>query len=305
MRAAERTGERAVEILATGPRALVEDLGRPGLARLGVGRSGATDRTSHALAQRLVGNTDDAAGVEVTLGGLRLRARGALLAVVTGAPVPVTVDGRPRTPGELLHLRDGAELALGTATAGLRAYVAVRGGLDVPAELGSRSTDTLSGLGPAPLAVGDVLPVGEDVRALPTLDAVPVVEPRDSGGEVVLRVAPGPRRDWIASPGALVDPLWRVSSRSDRIGVRLEGDAVRRDAAHEGAELPSEGVVRGSIQVPPGGEPVLFLADHPVTGGYPVAAVVLDADVDRAAQLRPGDPVRLAWTNEETSHPGR
>lgn len=285
---------RAVEILATGPRALLQDRGRPGLARLGVGRSGAADREAHALAQRLVGNTPDAAGVEVTLGGFAMRARGDLLVVVTGAPVPVTVDGRPRSTGELLHLRDGAELVLGTTGSGLRAYVAVRGGLDGPVELGSRSTDTLSGLGPAPLAVGDVVPVGESTRALPTLDAVALAPPaRDT--EVRLRVAPGPRLDWITSPDALVGPAWRVSSRSDRIGVRLEGDPVRRAAAYEESELASEGVVRGSIQVPAGGEPVLFLADHPVTGGYPVAAVVLDADVDRAAQLRPGDSVRLVW----------
>lgn len=289
--------ERAVEILATGPRALVQDLGRPGLARLGVGRSGAADRAAHALAQRLVGNTEEAAGIEVTLGGFAMRARGDLLAVVTGAPVTVEVEGRPRAPGELLHLADGADLRLGTAAAGLRAYVAVRGGLEAPVELGSRSTDTLSGLGPAPLAEGDVLPVGESTRALPTLDAV-ALPPPPSATEVRLRVRPGPRLDWIASPEALVGPVWHVSSRSDRIGVRLDGEPVARESSRTDAELPSEGVVRGSIQVPAGGEPVLFLADHPVTGGYPVAAVVVSTDVDRAAQLRPGDRVRFVWDAE-------
>jgi len=285
-----RDGTKAIEILATGPRALVEDLGRPGLARLGVGRSGAADRGAHALAQRLVGNTPDAAGIEVTLGGFAMRARGDLLAVVTGAPAPVTVDGRQRSLGELLTLLDGAELTLGPAESGLRSYVAVRGGLDVPATLGSRSTDTLSGLGLAPLAAGDVVPVGEATRALPTLDAIALAP---AGAEVVLRVSPGPRMEWIAAPEALIGPVWRVSSRSDRIGVRLEGEKIARARAYEDAELPSEGVVRGSIQVPAGGEPVLFLADHPVTGGYPVVAVVLDADVDRAAQVRPGDVVRF------------
>lgn len=281
-------------VLATGPRALIEDLGRPGLARLGVGRSGAADRSCHALAQRVVGNRSDAAGIEVTLGGLSLRADGPALVAVTGAPVPVDVDGSPRSVGELIHLRDGSVLTLGMCGRGLRAYVAVRGGIDVEPELGSRSTDLLSGLGPAPLRAGDVLPVGEATRALPTLDAVPV--PPVPGGPVHLRVAPGPRIDWIADPEALTGQTWAVSSRSDRIGVRLEGEPVRRAPEFEGRELQSEGVVRGSIQVPAGGEPVLFLADHPVTGGYPVGAVLLDAEVDRAAQLRPGDAVKFVWT---------
>ncbi|GMA41581.1 hypothetical protein GCM10025883_36260 [Mobilicoccus caccae] len=283
----------SLEVVATGPRALVQDMGRPGLARLGVGRSGAADRASHALAQRIVGNTEEAAGIEVTLGGLKLRANGPMLIAVTGAPVPMTVAGRQHSTGELVHLRDGDELALGMCGSGLRAYLAVRGGIDVSPELGSRSTDTLSGLGPTPLAAGDVLPVGEMTQALPALDAVSL--PALPASPVELRIAPGPRLDWIESRAALSGQTWQVSSRSDRIGVRLEGEAVSRHPDMRSRELQSEGVVRGSIQVPAGGEPVLFLADHPVTGGYPVAAVVLDADVDRAAQVRPGDAVRLVW----------
>ncbi|WP_052465965.1 5-oxoprolinase subunit C family protein [Mobilicoccus massiliensis] len=289
----------ALEVVAVGPRAIIEDLGRPGLARLGVGRSGAADRRSHCLAQRIVGNREEAAGIEVTLGGLALRAHGSMLVTVVGAPLSLTVDGRDRSVGELIRLRDGDELRLGMSTSGLRSYVAVRGGFDVEPVLGSRSTDILSGLGPKPLEVGDLLSIGELTMALPTIDAVALraLTYTDSG-QVELRIAPGPRLDWIESRDALTEPVWKVSSRSDRIGVRLEGANVGRNAAHESAELPSEGVVRGSIQVPAGGEPVLFLADHPVTGGYPVAAVVVDADIDRAAQLRPGDEVRLIWRKE-------
>lgn len=283
----------SVEIIAPGPRSLVQDQGRPGMARIGVGRSGAADRRSFALANRIVGNEPEAAVIEVTLGGLRLRAVDApVIVAVTGAPAPITVDGRPRALGELIVLAAGSELTLGMSGAGLRSYVAVRGGIAVAPELGSRSTDTMSGLGPAPLAAGDVLPVGDLTHALPTLDAVFV--PELAAGPVELRIHPGPRLDWIADRASLTGP-WQVSSRSDRIGVRLEGTPVTRAAEFEGAELASEGVVRGSIQVPAGGEPVLFLADHPVTGGYPVAAIVADADIDRAAQLRPGDTVTLRW----------
>ncbi|MDO5630012.1 MAG: biotin-dependent carboxyltransferase family protein [Mobilicoccus sp.] len=283
----------AMEILATGPRALVEDLGRPGLARLGVGRSGAADRASHGLAQRIVGNPEDAAGIEVTLGGLRFRSHGASIIAVTGAPCPISVDGQERSVGELICVPDGAEVSLGAPSTGLRSYVAVRGGIDVEPELGSRSTDTMSGLGPPALEKGTFLPVGEPSRTLPGVDAVALPPLRSA--PVELRILPGPRVDWITTPDAVTAHDWQVSSRSDRIGVRLEGEPIERHPDHASTELPSEGVVRGSLQVPPGGEPVLFLADHPVTGGYPVAAVVIDEDVDRAAQLRPGDQVRLRW----------
>jgi biotin-dependent carboxylase-like uncharacterized protein len=164
----------------------------------------------------------------------------------------------------------------------------VRGGLVVDDVLGSVAGDTLSGLGPAPLQPGDVLAVGPEPEHPWLLDLAPVAPP--TGGTVTLRAIPGPRADWVADPTALTRTTWTVSSRSDRVGMRLEGEPLRRT---DKRELPSEGMVRGAIQVPPGGEPVVFLADHPVTGGYPVVAVVVDADVDRAAQVRPGQSVRF------------
>jgi biotin-dependent carboxylase-like uncharacterized protein len=168
---------------------------------------------------------------------------------------------------------------------GLRTYLAVRGGVDVPPVLGSRSTDTLSGLGPAPLAPGDRLPVGDLRGAEPFVDVAPVRAP---SSEPVLRVLPGPRRDWL-DPAAwteLTTRPWTVTANSNRVGLRLDGPRLAR--ARDG-ELPSEGLVPGALQVPPDGAPVLFLADHPVTGGYPVLAVVVTADLPAAAQLRPGD----------------
>ncbi len=155
--------------------------------------------------------------------------------------------------------------------------------------LGSRSTDTLSGLGPAPLAAGDRLPIGALAGEEPVVDVAAVRAPAP---DPVLRVLPGPRRSWLAAAAwtALTTQPWTVAADSDRVGLRLLGPRLER--ARED-ELPSEGLVPGAVQVPPDGAPVLFLADHPVTGGYPVLAVVTSADLAAAAQLRPGDPLRF------------
>lgn len=276
-------------VLAPGPFATIQDGGRAGWAWLGVPRSGAADRPSADLANRLVGNRPGAAVVEATAGGLRLRAERTVLVAVTGAPAPVTVDGRAVPVNGPVTVPAGGVLALGVPSAGLRSYVAVRGGVAVPAVLGSRSTDTLSGLGPPPLAAGDRLPVGRSVGEQPLVDVAAV---RPPAIDPVLRVLPGPRRNWLA-PGAwaaLTTGSWAVTADSDRVGLRLAGEQLQRARDDE---LPSEGLVPGALQVPPDGAPVLFLADHPVTGGYPVLAVVVTADVPAAAQLRPGDGVRF------------
>lgn len=285
----------ALEVLASGPLALVQDGGRVGRMAIGVGRSGAADHAAYALGNRLVGNRRRAASLEATLGGLRLRARGSQTLCLTGALAPASIDGVPVAYAALVHLADGAELVLGTPREGLRTYVSVRGGIGVRPEVGSRSTDTMSGLGPPPLTAGQVLPVGRAVRRHPVVDHAPVVAP--SSGVVTLRVSPGPRRDWFADPAALASARWRVSGESDRRGIRLRGGGLERAAGFVERELPSEGTVRGAIQVPPSGQPVVLLNDHPVTGGYPVIGVVLDADTDRAAQLAPGQEVRFRWVD--------
>ena len=284
----------SLEVLATGPLALIQDLGRPGLAAVGVGRSGAADRASFRLGARLLAQDDTAAAIEVTFGGLEVRAQGTVMLALTGAPAPALV-GRFRVAHlSPFVLHSGDVLRLDVPTAGLRSYLSVRGGIDVPAVLGSRSTDVLSGLGPAPLRAGDVLAVGPAPAAFPDVDVAPL-RPL-TNDPIAVRAEWGPRADWLAEPDLLGTTTWTVSSRSDRVGIRLEGTALRHHPSRQDQELPSEGVVRGAVQVPPGGEPVLFLADHPVTGGYPVAAVVRDADVDRLAQAVPGQSVRIALT---------
>lgn len=287
---------RHVEIIEPGPLTLVQDLGRVGHLAVGVGRAGAADVGSYRLGGRLVGNSDGCAALEVTFGGLSLRAHGDIVVCLTGAPVPAEVDGRAQAHATPFTLRDGQVLSLRMPLSGLRTYVSFRGGLAVPQVLGSSSTDTMSGLGPEPLRAGQRLEIGQRTEGLPHVDHAAVAPP--AAGVVELAVLPGPRRDWFADPGRLAAAEWVVSGRSDRKGIRFEGEPIERHTQWRDAELPSEGMVRGAIQVPPNGLPVLFLNDHPVTGGYPVIGVVRSAHVDRAAQLQPGQQVRFRW--EET-----
>lgn len=268
----------------------VQDLGRPGLARIGVGTSGAADRGSLRLANRLVGNDEWAAGLEVTLGGLRLRAQRDLVVAVTGAPCRPFLDRREEGLNAVLRVPRGSVLSMSQPDRGLRSYVAVRGGIDVPPVLGSRATDVLAQLGPSIPTAGTTLPVGPAPPDLPFADLAPTASiPR---GDTELEVVLGPRDDWFTEEAVelLLREPFTVSTDSNRIGMRLDGPPLRRRAV---AEIPSEGTVLGSIQCPPRGRPTLFLADHPVTGGYPVIAVVVSTDVDRAAQIRPGQHVRF------------
>jgi biotin-dependent carboxylase-like uncharacterized protein len=282
-----------LEVLRTGPLALVEDLGRPGLAHVGVTRSGAADRWSHRLANRLVANPDDRATVEVTFGGFTARVHGGNIDVaVTGADVDPSVSGIPFGINSIHRLNDGEVLSLGAPRTGLRSYLAVRGGIAVDAVLGSRSYDVMSAIGPRPLQAGDILPVGPTAGGYPELDQAPVSAIAEN--LIELQVVPGPRDDWFTDPDTLVHTDWVASDRSDRVGMRLEG----RPLTHRwpDRQLPSEGATRGAIQVPPNGQPVILGPDHPVTGGYPVIGVVTDADADKVAQIRPGQTVRLHWT---------
>lgn len=272
-------------VVSPGVQTLVEDLGRAGRASLGLGTSGAADRASASLANACVGNHRTAAVLENLLGRLVVRALHPCLVAVTGAIGPLTIDGVDADPGTPLRLRAGQELFLGMATSGLRRYLALRGGVDVPRTLGSRASDLLAGLGPAPLVAGQVLPRG----LLAAHDPHPVTQP---GITTDATFHDGPRLDWLdqASLARLDDSRWTVSPVSDRTAVRLVGTPLTWATTRE---LPSEGVLPGAIQVPPGGEPLIFLADHPTTGGYPVVGVLDDAGLAAAAQWRPGSGITL------------
>ncbi|MBF4573581.1 biotin-dependent carboxyltransferase family protein [Herbiconiux sp. VKM Ac-1786] len=289
--------EHAVEVLATGTLTLLQDAGRPGLAHLGVTGSGAADQGSYRAANRLVGNAAGEAVLESVLGGIVLRARGALLVAVTGATGSVVVErsgGRAAVEhpvGCSFTLGDGDVVRVGPPTQGLRTTLAVRGGFAVPPTLGSRSSDVLSGLGPAPLRAGDVLPVGDVAGEWPEATLLPGAIGRRWGR--MLAVTPGPRADLVGAAGLprLLATEWTVSAASNRVGVRLVGPQSAPGSGGHALTLPSEGMIVGAVQLPPSGEPVVFLRDHPVTGGYPVIAVLTPEAVDVAAQLRPGDAV--------------
>lgn len=275
---------RSLTVVETGPLTTVQDAGRCGQGAFGIGRSGACDRDAYRLANRMVGNDDGAAVLEVTFGGLVLRADADVVLILTGATCAGTPHNAP------IALAAGEQLALGAPVTGVRTYVAVRGGIDVPRVLGSRSTDLLAGLGPDVIAAGDRLPVGRSVGQMPGVDVAAVPEPE--GGEVVVKVQPGPRRDWFTDDAwaSLLNQGYTVTAQSNRVGLRLDGVPLER--ANTG-ELSSEGMVRGALQIPLSGMPVLFLADHPVTGGYPVVGYVIDDDVDRCGQLRTGQTLRF------------
>lgn len=281
-----RTGP-AMRILASGPAATIQDLGRPGWFSAGVGVAGAADLVSLRLANRLVGNPEAAAGIECLLGGLALRALAPMIVAVTGAPAPIAVDARPAPGNSVIGLAAGQVLALGLAPAGFRVYLGVRGGLAVDPVLGSRSRDTLAELGPAPLVAGEELAIGPAPAAWPTIEVAPV--PPITTEPITARVHLGPRHDWFVEPGDLFVGHWLVSDRLDRVGVRLTRPAGAPPLTRlDSQELPPEGMPLGAIQVPPSGEPVVLLADRPITGGYPVIGVVASGDVHLIAQARPG-----------------
>jgi biotin-dependent carboxylase-like uncharacterized protein len=271
-----------------GARSLLQDGGRPGSAALGVSPSGAFDRHARRQANTLLGNTDEAAAIEVLLGGLILTATAEHTVSVTGAVGPITIDGRQVTHGRALRLLPGQRLKVGAFTSGLRAYVAVAGGFRAEDELGSLSTDTLSGLGPPPLAPGSEFAAGP-AGTIPELQDVPALT---LAGTIALDVVLGPRDNWFtqAAIATLLTTGWTVTPASDRIGVRLDGAVLERT---RNDELPSEPCVRGSVQIASDGYPIVFGPDHPVTGGYPVIAVVIDGYTDRLAQARPGDVVHF------------
>lgn len=274
------------QVVRAGPLTTVQDLGRAGYAHLGVPPSGALDMPSLRRANRLVGNPDGAAALEVTLGGLEIELRRPAYVAVTGAEVPV----RGASCDEVTHVEPGDRVRLGTARRGVRAYVAIDGGIDVAPVLGSRSTDVLSGLGPPVVGDGDGLPLGS--RRSPTgaarIDRTPLHD------EVTVTLHPGPRSDWLTDHDRLYETTWTVSEQSNRVGLRLNGSALpRRDG-----ELASEGIVTGAVQLPTSGEPLIFLADHPTTGGYPMIGVVDEAALPLLAQARPGS--RLRFTPSES-----
>lgn len=289
-----------LRVVSPGLLSLVQDRGRPGLADIGVTASGAADTASARRANRTVGNARGAAVIE-TLGGLIVAAESDAVIAIAGADPHAQIRRRASdadVPAALeapVLLQAGDELALGMPDAGLRTYVAVRGGFDLAPAMGSRARDTLSGIGPDPLRAGDGLAVGRCAESAVGVPADAVGDEVGGDEPVTLQIRFGPRDDWFdeSERAHLTRATWIAGERSDRIGTRLEPAPGERPLAVRPGDLASEGIVVGALQVPPSGEPVMFGPDHPVTGGYPVIAVVAAADLPRAAQLRPGTRIRF------------
>lgn len=284
-----------ITVLATGASLTVQDLGRAGHAAWGVGSGGASDRSSLRLANRLVGNSEAAAAFEVLLGGAIFCFERPALIAVTGAATPLTIDGRAGRCDGPQSVPAGAVVALAAPDQQLRSYLAVRGGLDTPWILGSRSVDERSGLGRA-LRRGDALPVGEETVGWPTAEIAP--RPAWPAGPVHLHATAGPHDDWftVNSLRRFCDGPYVVDAASDRVGVRLSGPVMQRRVSDE---LLSEPTLRGAVEVPPDGLPIVFGADHPTTCGYPVVAVLESFSADLIAQCRPGQSITFALTRPE------
>lgn len=309
-RVTDRPGPRITVRSAMLP-ALLQDLGRSGHAHMGVAPSGAMDRSALQAANGAVGNPPGSPCLEIALGNFAFEASEDIVVALAGAPAPMTVQ---RASGESLEatalqpirLGPGDRVKIGYPARGVRSYLAVRGGFEVPRVLGSASRDTLAALGPEPVVKGSVLMVGRGATPVAGPGTAPGASVAEGGGDesraaalpasgdtVELDVSIGPRADWFSdgSIAVLLGQPWQVTPQSSRVGIRLKGaqELQRRSTT----ELPSEGIVRGAIQVPHDGQPVLLLADHPLTGGYPVIGVVAEHHLDLAGQIPPGAKIRF------------
>jgi antagonist of KipI len=298
----------SIRVLAAGTLTTVQDGGRRGHAALGVGCAGAMDAVALRLANILVGNVDNAAALEMTLRGPRLRFDGDTLIAITGADIAAHGNGEPLPAWRPVPVRAGSELAFGGMASGMRSYLAVAGGIDVATVLGSRSTDINSAIGGRALVAGDVLAVapsatlhGEKCRAteMRSTEMNWSLDPRpwfEADAQNPIRVIAGthfPQLD-KASQRALFAGEFRIGADSNRVGYRLHGAAL---TLREPLELVSAGVVPGTVQLPPGGDPIVLMAEAPTCGGYPRIAQVIAVDLARLAQRRPGSAVRFAETS--------
>lgn len=290
-----------IEVLDPGLLSSLQDAGRPGHAHLGIGRAGAADLPALQLANALVGNRPDACAIEFTLRGARLRLHRDAWVALTGAPLPrANCDGAPLPMWQAHGCAAGSVLELGPMASGCRSFLAMGGGIDVATWLGSRATDLNAGTGPLQgraLRAGDRLPLGaaSPVSGSPRWS----LDPRPWFDEAaVLRVLPASHTAQLddISRAALTSDAFRLGADSNRVGARLQGPTLR---LRQPLELVSEGVVAGVMQLPPGGQPIVLLNEHPVTGGYPRIAQLAAVDLARLAQRRPGDPLRFAWTTPD------
>lgn len=280
-------------VLEPGASTTVQDAGRLGSVHYGVSPSGAVDQRALRLANARVGNRADAAVLESLLGGLSFRLDAGRWCSLIGARAAVHVDGARVVDADLFWVPAGVKVDIGFAERGLYAVLAVSGGLGAPRTLGSASTDTLSGIGPDRLAAGDSVQLGSEGERAGSAAPSPVIPANVAlpADRAEIRFFWGPRDESFSAEdrALLLSTEWIISNDTNRVGARLDG---ARLGGGDGT-LPSEGIVAGSIQIPPSGQPIVFLADRPVTGGYPVIGVIAETEQGLFAQARPGMRVRF------------
>ena len=283
----------SLKVLACGPLCLLQDGGRQGWQGLGVSPGGPVDKHAAAWANRLLGNAPDAALLEIALGGVELEAQLDTWLALTGAELPLSLDGEPLPAWSRFRVRVGQRLKLGFARAGQRAYLATAGGFRAEPVLGSVSTQTRERLGGLagdgqPLAVGDVLACVADGACFTRGASVPWPYQPDYREVPTLRVLPGPDAFSDEQRRAFFEQRWQISPQSDRMGVRLRGEALSAPRRQW-----SLGVVEGAIQVPPDGQPIVLLADRQSMGGYPLLGMLHPLDIGRLAQCPAHSEVRF------------
>lgn len=269
--------------------ASIQDHGRHGYAHLAVPPSGAFDRPSHDFANRVVGNADDAATIELARGSMQCSFDQDTMFTVTGAPVSIVIDGRQRESQRAIHVTAGTPVLIASQNLGMRSYLAVRGGIEAERVMGSASYDELSKIGPAPLKSGDSLQIGTSAASTPAV-ARQVTSGVNVASSATLRLHKGPRWGFCENTQLLLESEYTVTAKLNRIGVRLAGPAITWNTEER---LASEGVLTGAVQIAADGQPILFGPDHPTTGGYPVVAIVDERDLAVIAQLAPGTAVRF------------
>lgn len=277
-----------ITIVEPGPYCSIQDLGRRGYGRWGISPGGAADRRSHSLANRLVGNAEGAATIECTFGPVRFSFDETAVIAVTGAAEEISITNGAGAPNGPIRVGPG-EVTVHAPRHGVRSYVAVRGGIDTPLVLGSRATDPSSGFG-AVLRAGDLVPVGRSAIVGDML--VDLAPTRGWPQPAILDAELGPQADWFSAESISLfkQQTYSVTADSNRVGVRLQGAPLIRSNV---AEMMSEPVIRGAIEITTDGQPIVFMADHPTTCGYPVIAVLDSRSADFTAQLRPGDVARV------------
>lgn len=283
-------GDGPIEVLSPGMQTTVQDLGRIGHGSTGFAPNGAADRGSLITANRAVGNPDGAPCLEITLSGPHLRFHRRLTIALAGAPFDATLNGIPFPFGRAQDVMPGDELRIGRTKRGMRAYLAVAGGIDVPLVMGSASTDLTASIGGfrgRALRKGDRLAAG-----IATGDRTPRPSRSTPLDDRPFRVVSGPQRDAFSAGtrDALTREPFTVSSEANRVGIRLDGPALKPE---RGADIISEGIVTGSIQVTGEGQAIVMLPGHATIGGYTKIATVIENDWDRLGQLAPGDTIRF------------